>query len=66
MKQLIKELTTPTLTTAIIIDHFATKTPNLSSGDFSTGFSDHDMMFGIRKVSSLVKREPKIIKKHGN
>ena len=54
MKQLIKEPTRSTLTTATIIDHFATNKPNLiiSSGVFATGFSDHDMIFGIRKASS--------------
>ena len=53
-----------TLTSATIIDHFATNKPNLliSSGVFAAGFSDHDMIFGIRKVSSRVKWEPKIIK----
>ena len=29
---------------------------------FTTGFSDHDLIFGIRKVLSRVNQEPKIIK----
>ena len=64
MKQLIKEPTRSTVTSATIIDHFATNKPNLirNSGVFATGFSDHDMIFGIRKVSSRINREPKIIK----
>ena len=64
MKQLMKEPTRSTLTTATIIDHFATNKPKLiiSSGVFATGFSDHDVIFGIRKVSSRVKRKPNIIK----
>ena len=64
MKQLIKEPTKSTLTTATIIDQFATNKPNLiiSYGVFATGFSDHDMIFGIRKVSFRLKREQKIIK----
>ena len=64
MKQLIKEPTRSTVTSATIIDHFATNKPNLirNSGVFATGFSYHDMLFGIRKVSSRINREPKIIK----
>ena len=34
----------------------------INFGVFTTGFSDHDLIFGIRKVSSRVNREPKIIK----
>ena len=66
MKQLIKEPTRSTVTSATIIDHFATNKPSLirNSAVFVTGFSDHDMIFGIRKVSSQINREPKIIKTH--
>ena len=61
IKQLIKEPTRSTLTTATITDPFATNKPDLiiSSGVFATSFSDHDMIFGIHKVSSGIKREPK-------
>ena len=52
------------LTSQTLIDHFATNKPKLiiNFGVFTTGFSDHELIFGIRKVSSCVKREPKIIK----
>ena len=33
-----------------------------SSGIFTTGFSVHDLVFGIRKVSSRTNRKPKLIK----
>ena len=64
MKQLIKEPTRSAITTATIIDHYATNKPNLiiSFGVFASGFSDQNMILGIRKVSSLFKRKPKIIK----
>ena len=64
MKQLIKEPTRSTRTTATVIDHFSTNKPNLiiSSGVLATGFNDHEMIFGIRKVSSRFRREQKIIK----
>ena len=54
MKQLIKEPTGSTLTTATIIDHFATNKPNLivSSGVFA-----HD---------PLVLKENQKSAKHGN
>ena len=29
---------------------------------FTTGFSDHDLIFGIRKISSKLNREPKIVR----
>ena len=61
--KLIKEPTRSTLTTATIIDPFATNKPNLiiSSGLFATVFSDYDMIFSIRKVSSQVKRSATIL-----
>ena len=34
----------------------------IDSGVFTTGFSDHDLIYGVRKVSSRINREPKIIK----
>ena len=53
IKQLIKEPTRLTQTTATIIDHFATNKPDLiiNSEVFAAGLSDHDMIFGIRKIS---------------
>ena len=64
LKQLIKEPTRSTLTPATIIDHFATNKHKLiiDSDVIATGFSDHDMVYGIRKVFSRLNRSPKIIK----
>ena len=64
LKQLIKEPTRSTLTSATMIDHFATNKHKLiiDSDVIATGFGDHDMVYGIRKVSSRLNRSPKIIK----
>ena len=64
MKQLIKFPTRSTLTSQTLIDHFASNKPRyiIDSGVFTTGFSDHDLICGVRKVSSRINREPKIIK----
>ena len=64
LKQLIRNPTRSTLTSQTLIDHFATNKPKLiiNFGVFTTAFSDHDLIFGIQKVSSRVDREPKIIK----
>ena len=64
LKQPIRNPTRSTLTFQTLIDHFATNKPKLiiNFGVFTTGFSDHDLIFGIQKVSSRVNREPKIIK----
>ena len=64
MKQLIKFPTRSTLTSQTLIDHFASNKPRyiFDSGVFTTGFSDHDLIYGVRKVSSRINREPKIIK----
>ena len=64
LKRLIRNPTSSTLTSQTLIDHFATNTPELiiNLAVFTTGFSDHDLVFGIREVSSRVNREPKIIK----
>ena len=64
LKQLIKEPTRSTLTSATIIDHFATNKDKLiiDSDVIATGFSDHDVIYGIRKVSSMLNKSPKIIK----
>ena len=64
LKQLIKNPTRSTLTSQTLIDHFATNKPRLitNSGVFTTGFSDHDLIFGIRKISSKLNREPKIVR----
>ena len=64
LKQLTKQPTRSTLTSATIIDHFAKDKHKLiiDFGVIATGFSDHDMIYGIRKVSSRLNRGPKIIK----
>ena len=64
LKQLIKNPTRSTLTSQTLIDHFATNKPRLitNSGVFTTGFSDHDLIFGIRKISSKLNSEPKIVR----
>ena len=66
LKQLIEEPTRSTLTSATIIDHFATNKHKLiiDSDVIATGFSGHDMIYGLRKVSSRLHRGPKIIKTH--
>ena len=64
LKQLIRNPTRSTLTSQTLIDHFATNKPKLiiNFGVFTIAFSDPDLIFGIRKVSSRVDQEPKIIK----
>ena len=53
MKQLIKKPTRTTNISSTIIDHFATNRPNFigESGVKTIGFSDHDLIFGMRKIS---------------
>ena len=64
LKQLIKNPTRSTLTSKTLIDHFATNKPRFitNSGVFSTAFSDHDLIFVIKKISSKLNREPKIVR----
>ena len=64
MQQLIKFPIRSTLTSQTMIDHFALNKLRyiIDSGVFTTGFSDHDLIYGVRKVSSRINREPKIIK----
>ena len=64
MKQLIKFPTRSMLTSQTLIDHFASNKPSyiIDSGVFTTGFSDHDLIYGVLKVSSRINCEPKIIK----
>ena len=64
MKQLIKSPTRSTLTSQTLIDHFTSNRPShiIDSGVFATGFSDHDLIYGIRKMLSRINREPKISK----
>ena len=64
MKQLIKFPTRSTLTSQTLIDHFASNKPRyiIDCGVFTTEFSDHDLIHGVRKVSSRIHHQPKIIK----
>ena len=50
--------------TSTLIDHFATNRPSriVKSGILITGFSDHDMVFGMRKISGNRNKAPKIIR----
>ena len=67
LKQRIKEPTRSTLTSATMIDHFATNKHKLiiDSDVIATGFSNHDIIYGICKVFSWLNRSPKITK-HAN
>ena len=63
-KQIIKNSTRVTNRSSTLIDHFATNRPErvTNCGSLVVGFSDHDMMFGMRKMSGNLKKEPKIIR----
>ena len=62
-KQLIKKPTRATNRSSTLLDHFANNKPNFVtySGSRTIGFSDHDLIFGIRKISCGMHKEPKII-----
>ena len=71
LKQLIKFPTQSTLSSQTLIDHFATNKSKFitesgggGGGVFTTGFSDHDLVFGIHKISTRINREPKVVKTH--
>ena len=51
-KQLIKKHTRTTNGSSTLLDHFATNKPNFitCSGSRTIGFSDHDLVFGMRKI----------------
>ena len=56
-------LTRITNRSCTLLNHFATNKPNniASSGSRTIGFSDHDLIFGMRKISGSTHKEPKII-----
>ena len=63
-KQLIGKATrTVTNRSITLLNHIATNKPNnIASSDSRTiGFSDHDLIFGMRKISGSMHKEPKII-----
>ena len=64
LKQPIKFPTQSTLSSQTLIDNFATNQSKFITepGVFTTGFSDHDLVFGIRKISTGINREPKVVK----
>ena len=57
-------LTHVTNKTSTLIDHFATNSLSriVKSGILIIGFSDHDMVFGMRKISGNRNKVPKIIR----
>ena len=64
MKQLIRNSTRVTNRSNTLLDHFATNTPKFIaiSGVKTISFSDHDLIYGMCKISSKVKKEPKRIR----
>ena len=62
-KQLIRKATRTTNRSSILLNHFETnKYNNTASSDSRTiGFSDHDLIFGMRKISGSMHKEPKMI-----
>ena len=62
-RQLIKEPTRTTNRSSTLLDHFATNKPEFitSSGTKTVGFSDHDLIFGMRKISGSMHKDPKVI-----
>ena len=63
-KQKIRTSTRVTDKTSTLIDHLATNRPShiIKSGIVITGISDHDMVYGMRKISCKTNNAPKIIK----
>ena len=63
-KQLIKNPTRVAKSSATLIDHFSSNQPRriIDSGIFVTGFSDHNLVFGVRKTVRKARKEPKITK----
>ena len=63
-KQIIKNSTRVTNGSSTLIDHIVTNRPEriTNCGSLVVGFSDYDMVFGMRKISGNLKKEPKIIR----
>ena len=63
MKQLIRNSTCVTNRSAFntLLDHFAIDTAKFIaiSGVKTISFSDHDLIYGMRKISNKIKKEPK-------
>ena len=64
IKQLIRKLTRVTNGSDTLTDHFATNTLKfiIKSGVKTIGFSDHDLIYGIHKITAVTRKEPKLIK----
>ena len=62
-RQVIKEPTRTTNRSSTLLDHFATNKPEFItySGTKTVGFSDHDLIFGMRKISGSMRKDPKVI-----
>ena len=62
-RQLIKHPTRTTDKSSTLLDHFASNKPNFItlSCSKSIGFSYHDLVFGIRKISDSMRKEPNIV-----
>lgn len=62
LSQLIKEATRITNTSSSLLDHYLTTAPEkiTLSGVLHTGISDHSFIFGIRKICTPHKAQPKI------
>ena len=58
MTQLIRNSTRVTNNSNTLLNHFATNTPKFIaiSGVKTIGFSDHDLIYGMHKISSEVKK----------
>ena len=62
-KQLIRKATRTTNRYSTLLDYFATNKPNniVSSGPKTIGFSNHELISGMLKISSSMPKEPKKI-----
>ena len=63
-KQLIRNSTHVTNHSNTLLDHFATNTPKFITiaGVTTIDFSDHDLLYGRRKISSIVIKEAKRVR----
>ena len=63
LKQLIKFPTRSTLSSRTLIDHFLTNQSKFITElkVLTTGFSDHDLVFGIHKISTQINQQPKVV-----
>ena len=64
IKQLMRKSTRVTNRSDTLIDHFLTNAPKfiIKSGVKTIGFSDHDLIYGLREITAVTTKEPKLIK----